>query len=233
MTDADTPAASGMDMERLVVDHLWLADALAHRLRGRGEDEEDLAQVARCALVEAAQRYDPDQGPFLPYAGSTISGVLKRHFRDRGWVVRPPRQTQQTAVRISQQWSVIAQRCQATPRDEDLADGLGESVTSVRAARCAAQAYWALPIDGLAASTAHACEEPGFERCEMQLLVRQVWRLLTVDERELVWMRFWEGSSQSEIAARVGVSQMQVSRLLARIFERVRHTLHDDELCAA
>jgi len=216
------------DLTSLVFEHLWLADAIARRFRGRGEEDEDLQQVARCALLEAAQRYDPAQGPFASYAGPTINGVLKRHFRDHGWVVRPPRQTQQLAVRITQQWSEVAQEHGNVPSDRDLADSLDESVTTIREARRAAQGYRTIPLDGASSPIAGtASEDPEFERCEARLLVDQTWRLLSDDERALLRMRFWERRSQSDIAARIGTSQMQVSRMLSRILARLRAQLDD------
>lgn len=234
VTDSAVTDSAVTDPIQLAMDHLWLADAIAHRFRGRGEEDDDLEQVARCALLEAVQRYDPTQGPLAAFAGPTISGVLKRHFRDHGWVVRPPRQTQQLAVRITQQWSEVAQQHRNVPTDRDLADSLDESVTTVREARCAAQGYRTVPLDAMSAPIAStASEDPEFERCEAYLLVHQVWRLLTEEERELLWMRFWERRSQADIAARIGTSQMQVSRLLARLFDRLREQLDDEGLRAA
>lgn len=219
----------GLDCTRLALDHLWLADAISRRFRGRGEDNEDLQQVARCALVEAAHRYDPVQGPFVSYAAPTISGVLKRHFRDHGWVVRPPRRTQQLAVRITQEWSEIAQEQGSVPTDSDIANSLDESVDTVREARQASQGYRTVPLDTATAPIAGtAREDPGFEQCEVQLLVARTWELLDQEERELLRMRFWERRSQSDIAARIGTSQMQVSRLLSRVLTRLRYQLGED-----
>lgn len=201
-----------------MLEHLWLADAIARRFHGRGEDDEDLQQVARCALLEAAHRYDPEQGPFSSFAGPTISGVLKRHFRDHGWVVRPPRQTQQLAVRITRLWSDVAQERGSVPSDHDLADSLGESLSTIRKARHASQGYRTVPFDELSSSFAVAgSTDPEYERCEARLLIHQAWRLLDADERRLLRMRFWEQRSQSGIAAQIGTSQMQVSRLLTRV----------------
>jgi RNA polymerase sigma-B factor len=219
----------GLDCTRLALDHLWLADAISRRFRGRGEDNEDLEQVARCALVEAAHRYDPAQGPFVSYAAPTISGVLKRHFRDHGWVVRPPRRTQQLAVRITQQWSEIAQERGSVPTDSDIANSLDESVATVREARQASQGYRTVPLDTATAPIAGtAREDPGFEQCEVQLLVARTWELLDQQDRELLRMRFWERRSQSDIAARIGTSQMQVSRLLSRVLTRLRYQLGEE-----
>lgn len=218
-----------VDCARLALDHLWLADAMARRFRGRGEDDDDLLQVARCALLEAAHRYDPGQGPFVPFAGPTITGVLKRHFRDHGWVVRPPRRTQQLAVRITQQWPEIAQERGAVPDDTDLAACLGESIDAVREARQAAQGYRTVPIETATAPIrATAVEDPAFDHCEARLLVAGLWKLLDEDERELVRLRFWERRSQADIATRLGTSQMQVSRLLSRLLERLRDALGED-----
>ena len=149
-----TPRGSGggLDRSQLTVDHLWLADAIARRFHGRGEDDDDLRQVARCGLLEATRRYDPDRGPFGPYAASTISGVLKHHFRDHCWTVRPPRKAQQLAVRITQQWSAIAQQRRTVPGDRDLADGLDETVATIREARQASAGYRTVPLDELPAS---------------------------------------------------------------------------------
>ena len=221
------------DRTSLTLDHLWLADAIARRFRGRGEDDDDLQQVARCALLEAAQRYDPDQGSFASYAGPTISGVLKRHFRDHGWVVRPPRQTQQLAVRINQQWSEVAQERQTTPSDRDLADCLEESLGTIREARRASQGYRTVPLDAATAPVAQtATEDAGYERCEARLLVARAWDLLDSGERRLLWMRYWERRSQSDIAARIGTSQMQVSRLLSRLLTKLRTELSGEETVA-
>lgn len=217
-------------LDQLALDHLWFADVIARRFRGRGEEDEDLQQVARCALLEATHRYDPDHGPFTAFAGPTISGVLKRHFRDHGWVVRPPRQTQQLAVRITQQWSEVAQTTGNAPTDQDLAASLDEPVGSIREARQAAQGYRTVPLDGITTPIAGTtAEDPGYATCEAHLLVLQAWRSLDSGERELLWMRFWEHRSQSDIAAAIGISQMQVSRLLARLLDRLRRQLEDEE----
>lgn len=220
---------SQQDRDELVLQHLWLSDTIARRFRGRGEDDDDLQQVARCALLEAANRYEPDKGAFPPFAGPTISGVLKRHFRDHGWVVRPPRQTQQLAVRITQQWSEIAQAHGCVPTDQELADSLNESVSDIREARRASQGYRTVPLDSPTSPVAHAgVDDSGFDDCEARLLVQQTWALLSPEERKLLRMRFWEQRSQSDIAERIGTSQMQVSRLLSRLLSRLRRQLADD-----
>lgn len=218
--------AAATDRQALALEHLWLADAIARRYRGRGEDPDDLRQVARCGLLEAATRYDPDQGPFAPFASPTISGVIKRHFRDHGWSVRPPRRTQQLALRINRQWSEVAQQGGNLPNERDLATTLGESVSDIREARSAAQGYQVLSLDSVSVPDAvTATSDPEFERSEAKLLVDRAWRSLDHAEQELLQMRFWEERSQSDIAQRIGTSQMQVSRLLSKSLGHLRQLL--------
>lgn len=209
--------------DQVVNDHLWLADALARRFRRPSEDVEDLQQVARTGLVQAVHRYDPDHGPFTAFAVPTITGVLKRHFRDHGWLVRPPRRTQELAAQLRQRWPDLTQRLRSAPSDVDLARELGASVAAVREARCANQGYRSDSLDVLGARGAADDGHPDeINRCETRLLVNRAWRQLTPDERRLLELRFYEERSQSDIADRIGTSQMQVSRLLARTLRRLR-----------
>ncbi len=218
--------AEAADQQALALDHLWLADAIARRYRGRGEDLDDLRQVARCGLLEAAGRYDPHQGAFASFASPTISGVIKRHFRDHGWMVRPPRRTQQLALQINRQWSEVAQQGGNLPSEQDLAATLAESVSDIREARSASRGYQGLSLDSATIPDAvTATTDPEFERSEAKLMVAQAWRSLDRSEQELLLMRFWEERSQSDIARRIGTSQMQVSRLLTRALTHLRQLL--------
>jgi RNA polymerase sigma-B factor len=207
----------------VVTSHVWLADSLARRFHHRGEEPDDLQQVARFGLVQAVQRYDPDQGPFLAFAIPTISGCLKRHFRDHGWLVRPPRRTQELAAQLRQQWPDLTQRLHADPSDQDLADHLGQSVKVIREAAGANQCY---RPSSLSAVYGPAAAEPAaddeFAMSESRMVLARAWRQLTVDERKLLTLRFYEDRSQSAIASELGISQMQVSRLLTRTLIRLR-----------
>jgi RNA polymerase sigma-B factor len=207
----------------VMTSHVWLADSLARRFHHRGEEAEDLQQVARFGLVQAVQRYNPDQGPFLAFAIPTINGCLKRHFRDHGWLVRPPRRTQELAAELRQQWPDLIQRLHADPSDQDLADHLGKSIKVVREASGANQRYRPsslTAVHGSAAAEPTADDE--FARCETRLVIGRAWAKLSADERTLLTLRFYEDRSQSAIAATLGISQMQVSRLLARTLLRLR-----------
>jgi RNA polymerase sigma-B factor len=220
----DAPAEEKAELQNEVVtSHVWLADSLARRFHHRGEEVDDLQQVARFGLVQAVQRYDPDQGPFLAFAIPTISGCLKRHFRDHGWLVRPPRRTQELAAQLRQQWPDLTQRLHADPSDQDLADHLGQPVKVVRQASGANQCYRPsslTAVHGSAAAEPAADDE--FTMCETRMILGRAWSQLTCDERTLLTLRFYEDRSQSAIASELGISQMQVSRLLARTLLRLR-----------
>ena len=207
----------------VVTGHLWLADSLARRFHHRGEEAEDLQQVARFGLVQAVQRYDPEHGPFLAFAIPTISGCLKRHFRDHGWLVRPPRRTQELAAQLRQQWPNLTQRLHADPSEQDLADCLGQSIQVIREARGANQCYRPASLTAVEGSAgAEPTTGDELARCETRLVIDQAWNQLTRDERTLLTMRFYQDRSQSDIAAQLSVSQMQVSRLLSRALLRMR-----------
>lgn len=212
-------------IDEVVTSHLWLAETLSRRFLHRGEDEEDLLQVARTGLVEAAQRFAPEQGAFIAFAVPTITGVLKRHFRDHGWMVRPPRRTQELASGIWQQWPALVQTIGAIPSAQDLANQLGESVGAVQQARYASHCYSPASIEaavarGMSFSSTESDEE--IDRAEARLIVSAALDQLTDCERQLLWYRFYEQRSQAEIAAAIGTSQMQVSRLLCRVLGKLR-----------
>jgi RNA polymerase sigma-B factor len=223
-------------LDEVVCSHLWLAETLARRFLHRGEDEEDLLQVACTGLVEACQRYDPHQGSFVGFAVPTITGVLKRHFRDHGWVVRPPRPTQELASMIWRQWPTLVQQMGAVPRTRDLAHELGEPVGAVQQARFASQGYSTSSIDAamLRGICFHSKEtDEDIDRTEARLIIDAALAKLDDDERRLIWLRFYEQRSQSEIAEEIGTSQMQVSRLLARLMIKMRMLIGAPDTLAA
>src|SRR5512133_2760969 len=145
--EAAGPVRRQQILDEVVTSHLWLAERLARQFLHRGEDEEDLIQVAYTGLVEACLRFDPHQGSFVGFAEPTVSGLLKRHFRDHGWTVRPPRPTQELASMIWRRWPTLVQEMGTMPCSQDLADELGASVKAVQQARMASEGYSALSID--------------------------------------------------------------------------------------
>jgi RNA polymerase sigma-B factor len=210
-------------LDEVVTTHLWLADAVARRFRDRGEEADDLRQIARAGLVEACTRFDPDQGPFAAFAFPTVTGLVKRHFRDHGWSIRPPRPTQELSAEMWRSWPEIAQAVGAEPSERQLAASLGASVDDVRRARSASQAYSCSSLDALAQDRSD--DDPEGERSEARVLVASVWSELTAAERALLRMRFYEERSQSDIAGELGTNQMQVSRLLARLMTKLRRLI--------
>lgn len=221
----------GVDPQQdLILGHLWLADALARRYRGRGMEAEELQQEARSALVEASQRFDPSVGAFAPFAAATISGMLKRCFRDHGWGVRPPRHLQQLSVQIGAEWSAVAQDVGHEPTRQDLATRLGQSALDIDQAVRAGQNYRTASLDDDSRPVVTAATvDPGFLACESRLLFDRLLPQLDESERRLIQWRFWDDRSQAEIAQDIGVSQMQVSRLLARALTHLRRLYADGD----
>lgn len=218
-------------VEHIVHLYLDLCTTMAGRYEGRGIEHDDLVQVARLALVKAVRRYEPGHAPsFAAYAVPTISGELKRWFRDRGWVVRPPRRLQELRVNLQSIRAQLEQELGATPSDAELAAAVGVSVEDVREVASAATGFRPLSLDcspadderpGLSAFLAAQDEE--MEAADDRVCLSEALTELDDDERELLLMRYVEGMTQREIGEARGVSQMQVSRTLRRITVR----LHD------
>jgi RNA polymerase sigma-B factor len=239
LIEAETagPVRRQQILDEVVTSHLWLAEKLARHFLHRGEDEEDLIQVAYTGLVEACIRFDPYQGSFVGFAEPTINGVLKRHFRDHGWTVRPPRPTQELAAIIWRRWPTLVQEMGALPRASDLAAELGAPVTAVQQARMASEGYSALSIEAAmsrGASFSSNETDDDKDRAEARLIIDRAVGMLEESERRLIWLRFFEQRSQSDIATELGISQMQVSRLLTRLMLKLRSVIGvPDNLAAA
>jgi RNA polymerase sigma-B factor len=238
LIEAETagPARRQQILDEVVTSHLWLAEKLARQFLHRGEDEEDLIQVAYAGLVEACLRFDPRQGSFVGFAEPTISGLLKRHFRDHGWTVRPPRPTQELASMIWRRWPTLVQEMGTLPCSQDLADELGASVKAVQQARLASEGYTALSIE---AATSRGVDfgspetDEDTDRAEARLIIERAVAQLEESERRLIWLRFFEQRSQSDIANELDISQMQVSRLLSRLLIKLRSIIGAPEELAA
>jgi len=223
-------------LDEVITSHLWLAEKLARQFRHRGVDDDDLVQVARTGLVEACLRFDPHQGSFVGFAEPTTSGVLKRHFRDHGWTVRPPRPTQELAASIWRRWPSLVQEMGSLPGARDLADELDATVNAVQQARIASEGYSALSIDtamsrGVCFLSSESDDDKA--RMETRLIIDRAVARLEESERRLIWLRFFEQRSQSDIADELGISQMQVSRLLSRLLLKLRSMIGEPESAAA
>lgn len=229
------PAQRARLQQEVVLRSLPLAESVARRYYGRGIDLDDLVQVARMALVKAVRRYRPGVGAgFTVYAVPTISGEIKRYFRDSGWSVRPPRRLQELRVALVEQEERLLHELQREPTVADLADAMALPRSTVGEARLTSAAYRALSLDAPApgAETRAELADPGvdvFEALETHDALRHALGSLTDRERQIVRMRFVDECTQAQIGAALGVSQMQVSRLLMGILRRLRDRLTEEE----
>jgi RNA polymerase sigma-B factor len=215
----------------LVERTLPLAKALARRYANKGEALDDLEQVAALGLVKAIERFDLDRDVrFTTFAVPTIAGEIKRHFRDRGWMIRVPRDVQELSARLTITRDRLTRELGRSPTVQELAKAAHSGIEQVLEALGAADAYRALSLDeplgeGIEALDAIGDDDAGFERVEQRQMLRSGLTHLPAREREILHLRFYEGLTQREIADRVGVSQMHVSRLIRRSIESLRKRL--------
>jgi RNA polymerase sigma-B factor len=217
--------------EQLVERFLPLARQLARRYQHGGEQLDDLIQVASLGLLKAIDRFDPArETAFSSFAVPTILGELKRHFRDKGWSVRVPRDLQELALRLDRTSEELSREIGRAPTPAEVAERLSVSEEDVLEAREAAHAYRAVSLDrprtdddesGPAVADAMGGEDPGFRRAEDAATVDQLLRVLAPREREVLRLRFVEDLTQQEIGDRIGVSQMHVSRLIRQAIARL------------
>ena len=212
----------------IVEDHIGLAHHFASRYRRSASDDEDLRQVALLGLVKALDRFDPDRGvAFSTFAGRTIDGELKRHFRDQTWALRVPRSVKDLHVSVRRASEELEQRLSRSPTVSELAEHLGVAVDEVVGAVGAGGARRAGSLDqpGDDAPTDHetALGRPaGTSFVEDRDQVARLLSTLEPREQEIIRLRFYEQMSQEQIADRVGLSQMHVSRLLRKSFAALR-----------
>ncbi|HVE99692.1 MAG TPA: sigma-70 family RNA polymerase sigma factor [Mycobacteriales bacterium] len=211
----------------LVEEHLSLARMLAGRLAGRGESLEDLEQVARLGLVRAARRFDPGRGtPFAAYATVTIVGELKHHFRDHRWAMRVPRRAQELYLRLRTEREALTHELGRAPTIAELAQRTESTDEQVVEALDAAATFSMTSLDapeqGDRPARSMGTTEPAFELLEELSWLRPALTRLPARSIALLRMRFVDDLTQREIGERLGVSQMQVSRLLQQILEQLR-----------
>ncbi|GAA4552255.1 SigB/SigF/SigG family RNA polymerase sigma factor [Amycolatopsis samaneae] len=223
---------------RLIEEHLPLAEHIARRFARRHEPSDDLLQVARLGLINAVDRFDPARGAdFLSFAVPTVMGEVRRHFRDNTWSVRVPRRLKELHLSLNQASTRLAQRFGRAPTARELADHLGLEIDEVAEALLAGNAYQTTSIDRptqddtgtiTLADTAGE-DDPGLDRIENREALKPLLRRLPERERRILTMRFFGGMTQTQIAERVGLSQMHVSRLLAQTLRTLREQLTTDE----
>jgi RNA polymerase sigma-B factor len=214
--------------ERLILDHQWLAAQCARRYRDRGEPEADLVQVASVGLMKAIDRFDPSRDvPFHSFAIPTILGELRRHFRDATWAVRAPRQSKELFSRLGVATDTLHQRHQRPPTIAELAELLGvdaDAVSQALAARCAYRTR-AMPTTDAGWSRAARLRQtncPDDDAADTRLEALAALGALDDRSRMIVIWRFYEERTQQEIGERLGIGQVQVSRLLTRAMAVLR-----------
>lgn len=230
--------ASEDDLERrrlldeVIVANLGVADAIAGRYRRRGASVEDLEQVARLALVKAARSFRPDRGhDFMSYAVPTIRGEVRRWFRDHGWVVKPPRRVQEAQLRMT---AYAADFAAEAGRDAGIGDyvrDLGLDERTVVEALSVNVCYTPDSLDRPDVTGPGSLgdrlvgEERELERSEARQVLEPLLARLAPRDRLVLRLRYDEGLTQREVGERIGVTQMQVSRILARVLGRLREEL--------
>jgi RNA polymerase sigma-B factor len=222
----------------LVERHMGLAVHIANRYRRANVNDDDLRQVAMIGLVKAVDRFDPDYGAsFSAFAGRTIEGELKRHFRDRSWVVRVPRSAKELHLLVRRASDELSHELSRSPTVDEIAEHLQVDRDEVLRGLAASAAYNVGTLDvgpsdegsdtAVDRVRALATDDVGFEHSENRQVVAELLERLPEREREIVRLRFYERMSQSEIGEAVGVSQMHVSRLLRRSFEQMREWMDE------
>ncbi|SDP45827.1 RNA polymerase sigma-B factor [Nakamurella panacisegetis] len=213
--------------------HLAFATALGRRYRGRGVDQDDLQQLARLGLVKAVKRWLPDVGnDFAPYAYPTILGEIKRYFRDHSTIIRAPRGLRELHTETDAVAEGLEQRLGRPANDHELAEAVGVTPQRIRQQRAAVQACRSLSLDlravqGSADQVPSESAESELGRVENLMMVRQAIVGLTDRDRQVLALRYFQEKSQAQIAAVIGVSQMQVSRILRGILTKLRDELAD------
>jgi len=209
--------------EDLVRLHFPLVEYLARRFAGRGEPVEDLVQVASIGLLKAIDRFDPDRGvKFSTYATPTIIGELKRHFRDKGWAMRVPRRLQEIGLQLSRVVSEMYQELGRSPTVSEIADRSGLTDDDVLEGMDAIHAHSIGSLDaptddeGQTSAGRLGAEDETYELLEGWASVAPHLEKLPERERSILYLRFFRGMTQSQIAERLGISQMHVSRILSR-----------------
>ncbi|WP_083459894.1 SigB/SigF/SigG family RNA polymerase sigma factor [Jiangella muralis] len=216
-------------LDEVVLLNLGLAESIARRYYWRGIERDDLLQVANLGLVNAVRRFDPRRGgDFVSFAVPTISGEVKRYFRDHGWTVRPPRRVQELAAELTAARAELTQDRGRAPTAPDLAEYLGVGVDEIREADASHVCFTAASIDHRMSdddtplADALGEDDDGFARADAVTVLGPACRELQPRDRHILYLRFFRGLTQQEIGQELGVTQMQVSRLLARILGQLR-----------
>ena len=226
--------------DQLIVSHLNLVRFLASKFKNRGEPLDDLVQVGTIGLIKAIDRFDPERGlEFTTYATPTILGEIKRHFRDKGWSIRVPRRLQELSAKVNQATDELTVELQRSPSVEEIAAKLGVSAEEILEAMESSGAYTSVSLE--AGGTSEDDEAPALidrlasvdedlDASDDRMVIDDAIRDFSPREQEIVRMRFIDGLTQVEIAKRLGVSQVQVSRLLRRTLRKIQDRIDPEGL---
>ena len=226
--------------DQLIVSHLNLVRFLASKFKNRGEPLDDLIQVGTIGLIKAIDRFDPSRGlEFTTYATPTILGEIKRHFRDKGWSVRVPRRLQELSAKVNQANDELTNELSRSPSVEEIAKRVGATVDDVLEAMESSSAYSSVPLEGGGSSDDddapsvidhYATEDENLAASDDRIVLEDAIRDFSPREKDVIRMRFFEGMTQVEIAERLGISQVQVARLLRRTLRRVQDKIDPEGL---
>ncbi len=221
--------------EQLVMSHLNLVRFLANKFKNRGEPLDDLIQVGYLGLLKAIDRFDPGRGlEFTTYATPTILGEIKRHFRDKGWSVRVPRRLQELSAKVNQATDALTMQLQRSPTVNEIADYLDATVDEVLEAMESSSAYSSVPLEGTGNTESddapsvidrYATEDNDLAFTDDRLIIEEALQGFSPREREVIELRFLKGMTQIEIAEKLGISQVQVSRLLRRTLKKIQNKI--------
>jgi RNA polymerase sigma-B factor len=224
--------------DQLVTGYLPVAQHIARRFAHRGEPLDDLIQVATVGLINAVDRFQPDRGSdFFSFAVPTISGEVRRHFRDQGWSMRVPRRLKDLHVSINAAVSELSQGLGRAPRPSEIAERIGVPTNEVLEGLSAAQAYRSSSLDemlstdesGTTLGDLLGAADAELERVDYRQTMQPLLAELADRERTIVMLRFFGNMTQTQIADRIGVSQMHVSRLLTQTLTKLRSRLESDQ----
>ena len=226
--------------DQLIVSHLNLVRFLASKFKNRGEPLDDLVQVGTIGLITAIDRFDPERGlEFTTYATPTILGEIKRHFRDKGWSIRVPRRLQELSAKVNQATDELTVELQRSPSVEEIAAKLGVGAEEILEAMESSGAYTSVSLE--AGGSSEDDEAPALidrlgsvdedlDASDDRMVIDDAISDFSPREQEIVRMRFIDGLTQVEIAKRLGVSQVQVSRLLRRTLRKIQDKIDPEGL---
>ncbi len=226
--------------EQLIVSHVNLVRYIAAKFKNRGEPLDDLIQVGTIGLIKAIDRFDPSRGlEFTTYATPTIMGEIKRHFRDKGWTIRVPRRLQELSAKVNSATDELTARLQRSPSIEEVAEYLGTTADEVLEAMESSSAYSSVPLeaqggneddDAPSVIDRYASVDGDLEASDDRIVLEEVIGEFPEADQQAIRMRFIDGMTQVEIAKRLGISQVQVSRMLRRALRRIQDKIDPEGL---